>query len=230
MDVLLDKIPPFYYNVSLMSFTTRLFPALLLVILFGSVITPLHVQALTDLPAPLSPSYEQTMQVTLPPAQSIPAPIPTPTAFPSSSYPTNLSIPSINLSANVEIVGQESNGEMAVPSGKGSNVGWFKNGTIPGNRGSAVLDAHVFAAFSNLKDLQIGSDVYVTNAQNQTLHFVVSDMKTYALGALSPQTLFYQTDGRRLNLITCAGKLTPDHSTYDHRLVVFTTFVGIVNS
>lgn len=138
-----------------------------------------------------------------------------------SAYPFALAIPSINLSSPVQLMGLTNNGEMAVPSGKTKNVGWYEYGTIPGNMGSAVLDAHVFAAFSNLKKLKVGSDIYVTAQDGSRLHFVVSKTKTYALADVPREDLFNRNDGRYLNLITCAGKLTPDHSTYDHRLIVY---------
>lgn len=146
------------------------------------------------------------------------------------SAPVRVIIPKIALNSKVKALGKDEDGNMAVPSGKTTDVGWYKYGTLPGNVGSAVLDAHVFAAFGNLKNLEPGDDIYVLNSQNQKLHFVVSAAKTYKLGELSSATLFGQigqNDTPHLNLITCAGKLTADRTTYDHRLVVFTTLVGV---
>jgi sortase A len=115
---------------------------------------------------------------------------------------------------------------MDVPSGSTKNVGWYKYGTAPGDTGSAVLDAHVFAAFSNLHALRVGSDIYVTTANNNTLHFVVQETRLYKLGEVPATVLFNRSDTQRLNLITCAGKLTANHSTYDHRLVVYAVLVN----
>ncbi len=140
--------------------------------------------------------------------------------------PVRVSIPSISLNSPVVGVGQNEKGEMDVPGGKTNNVGWYKYGTVPGNPGSAVLDAHVFAAFSELKYVKKGSDIYVTTADGMKLHFVVSHVQTYALSDLSPETLFAPSGERLLNLITCAGSPTADGSTYTHRLVVYTKFVG----
>jgi hypothetical protein len=50
--------------------------------------------------------------------------------------------------------------------------------------------------------------------------------QTYALADLSPATPLSPKRRAHLNLITCAGNLTPDHSTYDHRLVLFATLVN----
>ena len=147
-------------------------------------------------------------------------------ALSALSSPARLVIPSLGMDAPIEGVGLNAKGQMAVPSGSSNNVGWYKYGTIPGQVGSAVLDAHVFAAFSKLKNVQPGADVYVITADQRTLHFVVGSKKTFALSHLSSNQLFRPTPSRDLNLITCAGSLTADHSTYDHRLIVYTTLVG----
>ena len=141
--------------------------------------------------------------------------------------PARLIIPSISLNVRIQGVGVNAQGAMAVPSGASKLVGWYKNGVVPGQTGSAVIDAHVFAAFSKLKYLKPGADVYVITTDGTRLHFVVSKAKTFALATLSPQQqLFRSTLSADLNLITCAGSLTSDHSTYDHRLIVYTTLVG----
>jgi LPXTG-site transpeptidase (sortase) family protein len=120
-------------------------------------------------------------------------------------------------------MGTDQTGALEVPDGDTNNVGWYKRGTIPGNVGSAVFDAHVYAAFENLDDLEEGDKIYVITDKNELLRFSVEDAKTFKLSSLSSKTLFGNQGERGLNLITCAGKLTKDKSTYDHRLVVFTT-------
>lgn len=113
-----------------------------------------------------------------------------------------------------------------MPNGSTSDIGWFSGGVIPGTVGTAVMDAHVFAGFSMLRVLKVGDDIYVTDANGQQVHFVVMATKTYALSELTPDMLFEETTGRHLNLITCAGSLTPDHTTYDHRLIVYAELAG----
>jgi len=140
--------------------------------------------------------------------------------------PLRLSIPAASIDAPVQAVGVNNKGEMAVPSGATNNVGWYKYGAVPGEHGTAVIDAHVFAAFQNLDQVKPGTDIYVTTENNERLHFVVSKVATYKLSELTSSMLFTRGSGRNLNLITCAGELTPDHSTYDHRLIVYTTLVS----
>lgn len=134
--------------------------------------------------------------------------------------PVNVSIPSIGLNDAVQKMGILKNGELAVPSGNTQNVGWYAAGTVPGQVGSAVFDAHVFAALKNLRNVSVGDSIYVTDADGTVLRFVVETTKVFKLGDLSANYLFNRADARRLTLITCAGQLTPDHSTYTERLVV----------
>ncbi len=142
-----------------------------------------------------------------------------------SDRPAFLVIPSLGQANPIVPVGINSKNEMDVPSGTTNNVGWYKFGTLPGDIGSAVLDAHVFAAFSKLKDVSVGADVYVVMESGRLVHFVIEEATTYRLEDLSPETLFFQNDAARLHLITCAGSLKSDGSTYSHRLVLFAKLV-----
>ncbi len=142
--------------------------------------------------------------------------------------PARLSIPAIGLEEQIIPLGVNEKGEMDVPSGDTSDIGWFKEGPRPGQRGSAVLDAHVFAAFSELDQLRVGDSVYVITESGAKLKFEVVQATVYKLSEISPDLLFNRNDAKRLNLITCAGQATADGSTYTHRLIVYTKFVGEV--
>lgn len=140
--------------------------------------------------------------------------------------PVHITIPSIGLDSPIVDVGINKKGEIDVPSGKTNNVGWYKYGVIPGNRGTAILDAHVFAALKNLKEVQPGADIYIETEDGELFHFVVAKKQTYVLAGLTSATLFTGLSDNAMNIITCAGSLTPDRSTYDHRLIVYTTLVN----
>jgi len=140
-------------------------------------------------------------------------------------WPSRLIIPSISLNADVEALGVNDKGEMDVPSVE-NTAGWYKYGTLPGNVGSAVMDAHVYMAFKNLHKVSLGDDIFVQKADGSKLHFVVSEIKVYPLAETPAELLFNRADSRRLNLITCAGTWTADRSTYTHRLIVFAELKG----
>jgi LPXTG-site transpeptidase (sortase) family protein len=139
--------------------------------------------------------------------------------------PAQLSISSIGLTSPIVPVGVNAKGEMDVPSGKTNQVGWYKSGTTPGYVGSAVLDAHVFAAFKNLDQVQTGDDVYVTTQGGQQLHFKVYETKTDSIADVPLDRLFNAADGEYLNLITCAGAWSPELDTYTERFVVYAKLV-----
>jgi LPXTG-site transpeptidase (sortase) family protein len=136
------------------------------------------------------------------------------------STPARLNIPSIQLDSPIQPMGLDKYGRMDVPTNR-KTTGWYSKGTIPGNKGSAVLDAHVFAAFKNLHKLKVGDEIFVTDKENAQRKFVVQETKYYSLDKLSPEELFNKKDARRLTLITCAGKKTGDERGYDERLVVY---------
>ncbi len=142
------------------------------------------------------------------------------------SYPMRVIIPSINLNDPIEPMGLNNLGELDVPDGKTSNIGWWKDGPVPGEIGSAVFDAHVYAAFKNLKYVKVGDDIHVQTADGRTLQFVVTDTRVFSLAEITSEILFGDHGERRLNLVTCAGTFMRDRGTYDHRLVVFAKLVS----
>lgn len=140
--------------------------------------------------------------------------------------PVLVSIPSIKLNAPVVEVGLNSKGEMDVPSGDTNDVGWYKHGTTPGNEGSAVLDAHVYAALKDLRYAKVGDSVYVKDAAGVTRQFVIRSSMVYELASVPRELLFNRSGGTYLNIITCAGKFVPAMDTYDHRLIVYAELVN----
>ncbi|MBX4192360.1 class F sortase [Candidatus Parcubacteria bacterium] len=145
---------------------------------------------------------------------NIPLVVEVPTA--KAQEPLSLKIPAIALDAPIVEVGTNEKGEMDVPDGATGAVGWYKYGTAPGEKGSAVLDAHVYAAFKKLKNLQTGDSLSVGGK-----HFVVTDSIVYRLQDLPMDFIFTRNDGVYLNLITCEGSFDNSRSTYDKRRVVY---------
>ncbi|MES2203325.1 MAG: class F sortase [Patescibacteria group bacterium] len=158
---------------------------------------------------------------------AVPAPEPQPQLQPKtiSGVPVHLSVPMAHIESPVVKVGLNDKGEMDVPSGDTNNVGWYSPGTEPGNVGSAVLDAHVFAALKNLHMVGAGDDIYIDTATGSRLHFRVDAVAVYQLADVPDTILFNRADQPRLNLITCAGTFTPSLHTYDQRLVVYAVLV-----
>ena len=148
-----------------------------------------------------------------------------PTA-PQENFVPHLLIPSIDLNDPIIPMGLNSKGEMDVPDGNTKNVGWYKDGTKPGQIGTAVFDAHIFAAFPRLHEVRVGDSIYVTQKNAAPLHFIVTETEEYALSDLTSTMLFGSDGTARLNLITCAGTFQQSINTYDHRTVVYSKLVN----
>jgi LPXTG-site transpeptidase (sortase) family protein len=147
------------------------------------------------------------------------------------AYPKRLQIPALSIDANVQYVGINGKGNMGVPNNF-TDVAWYKDGTVPGQLGSAVIDGHVDnglgldGVFKHLSDIKIGDDIYVETADQQNvMHFVVDDIELYPYKDVPTDLVFNQTDAARLNLVTCDGAWVKGDKTYDHRLVVYAKLV-----
>jgi len=121
------------------------------------------------------------------------------------------------------------NGDLETPvENRWYNVGWYRSGTIPGERGSAVIDGHLDrpggspAVFWNLRKVHVGDAVMVIDAQGKTTRFHVTRVAFYEPQAAPLQEIFGNDDGTYLNLITCAGDWIPSEHQTTLRLVVYT--------
>ncbi len=144
---------------------------------------------------------------------------------PALRYPVRLSIPSLGINAKVQRVGITKKGNMAAPSNF-ADVGWYKYGTIPGGRGSAVIAGHVDnglalpGVFKNLENIKNGDDIYITTTQkNNPIHFVVKNIAIYSFDSPTGN-IFNNKDGSLIQLVTCTGTWVPQYGTHDKRLVV----------
>ncbi|MDB5258959.1 MAG: class sortase [Candidatus Taylorbacteria bacterium] len=155
---------------------------------------------------------------------------PAPEQIPASNLPiekpSRLSIPSLNIDANVQHVGIGKSGNMAVPNNF-TDVGWYRYGTIPGQPGSAVMDGHVdnglalAGVFKYLRTIKKGSEIYVITEKGSRIRFLVTDIAAYDYTDKSvDKKVFSGSGGSLLYLITCTGDWVPGNKTYDHRLIV----------
>lgn len=143
----------------------------------------------------------------------------------SPGLPVHLAIPKINVNASIQQVGVTPKGEMDVPN-NAIDVGWFKLGPRPGEKGSAVIDGHFdnvngeAAVFFNLYKLKKGDKVYVQDGKGTSVVFAVRESRLYDPGLAGE--VFNSSDSAHLNLITCDGVWDGVKKNYTKRLVVFT--------
>ncbi|MDG5471724.1 class F sortase [Jeotgalibacillus sp. ET6] len=143
--------------------------------------------------------------------------------------PVNVSIPSLEIEADIIQVGIEEDGAMEVPENV-NEVGWFEPGTKPGGVGNSVLAGHVDsyegpAIFFELRNLTEGDEIIVTGEEGEPLTFVVTSMESYPADGAPLQEIFGPSDSRNLNLITCTGPFDRESGQYPDRLVVYTELV-----
>jgi LPXTG-site transpeptidase (sortase) family protein len=149
----------------------------------------------------------------------------TPVVPTADDYPIRLIIPSIDVDTKVQRVGIAKSGNMSPPNNF-TDVGWYKYGTVPGYKGSAVMAGHVDNAlalagvFKHLDEVEKGDEVQVRTEGGKTLRFVVVSVNTYNYRNVPTEVIFNQNDKARLRLITCGGKWVQSDKSYDTRVVV----------
>ncbi len=140
--------------------------------------------------------------------------------------PVKLEIPSISITSNVEYVGLDEKKNMDVPK-DAKNVGWYNLGAKPGEIGSAVMAGHLDdpkgapAVFWDLKKLQKGDEIKVTDKNGKELVFIVTRIETYPFDKFPLQEVFADTSGKYLNLITCEGEFDKATKNYSERTVAY---------
>lgn len=148
---------------------------------------------------------------------------------PKGIDPSVISIPTIDVRAEIEDVGILENGQMGVPD-DGDTVGWFHRGPKPGGSGNAVMAGHVDdrsgpAIFYELDQLDLGDRIYIEDENGNELEFEVTRMEVYPYDDAPMDLIFGATATQRLNLITCTGEFDTNAGTHRERLVVFTELV-----
>lgn len=140
--------------------------------------------------------------------------------------PGKLLIPAINIKADIEEVGLDSQGRMDIPS-TDFTVGWFSKGYKPGEKGNAVIDGHLDQAngapaiFWNLSKLKSGDKIIITDNNGKEFSFIVKGLKNYPYNAFPLTEVFGSSGKAGLNLITCEGTWDSSNKNYSHRTVVF---------
>jgi sortase (surface protein transpeptidase) len=139
--------------------------------------------------------------------------------------PVNLQAPDIGLNANVEAVGKDKQGSMDVPKDI-NDVGWYKLGPAPGQKGNVVIDGHYDsktgpAVFTYLSSLAPGNKIIVTDEHGKQYTYVVRSKEVYSDADFPLTKVFGKTNESWLNLITCTGVYDKQAKNYNKRVVVY---------
>ncbi|MHA6621197.1 sortase domain-containing protein [Pseudonocardia sp. DLS-67] len=156
--------------------------------------------------------------------------------------PVSVSIPKLAAESELMRLGRDAEGALQVPPVEHPEVaGWFAGDdldedgdeTKPGQRGSAVIAAHVDGLspsgesgypglFAHLGTLVPGDAVLVEQQGGTTLRFVVESVESFSKAAFPGQRVYLADDGIRLNLVTCGGAFDEASGHYVDNIVAFT--------
>ena len=146
---------------------------------------------------------------------------------PRVGQPVRLKIPTINVDAAVEDVGQTPDGAMDVPKDF-NDTAWYDLGARPGEQGNAVVAGHVDsttgkAVFWDLRKLVSGDQIIVVGDDGVERQFVVTASEAYTRDAVPLDRVFGPTTETHLNLITCDATSAFDRTRkeYAGNLVIY---------
>lgn len=137
--------------------------------------------------------------------------------------PTRITIPTLDVKANIEVVGKDKQGRMDVPK-QTDQVAWYKYGAKAGQTGNVVLAGHLDdqegpAVFYDLAKLKKGQRIEVTGKAGQQVAYVVTNVMSYPVDEAPVGSIFGATVMNKLTLISCIGTFS-ESKGYDQRLVV----------
>ena len=148
----------------------------------------------------------------------------------AAAPPVRVRIPAIEVDSALIGLGLAADGTLQVPA-DGSVAGWFTGAPTPGERGPAVIAAHVDwnhapGVFFRLRDLEPGDDVSVDRADGTTARFVVLGVEQYPKDAFPTERVYGDVDHAGLRLITCGGSFDRAARSYRDNVVVYAGLVG----
>ncbi|MGW0337249.1 sortase domain-containing protein [Streptomyces sp. NPDC003011] len=125
-----------------------------------------------------------------------------------ASEPVRITAKHIGLTAPVDAVGTAKDGSVALPADP-DRAGWYTGSATPGERGNAILAAHLDstsgpAAFYSLGALRKGDRITVEREDGRDAHFTVTAMHVYAKSSVPSETVYGPTAHPQLTLLTCA--------------------------
>ncbi|MBB1262489.1 class F sortase [Streptomyces alkaliterrae] len=128
-----------------------------------------------------------------------------------ASAPTRIRIPVIEVDAPITGLGLDTDGSLEPPPEDDPNlVGWYRDGTAPGVRGTAIFAGHVDRAegpsvFYGLGALRKGNRVEVARRDGRTAVFTVYAIEVYGRDDFPDQRVYGSTGRPEIRLITCGG-------------------------
>ncbi len=136
-----------------------------------------------------------------------------------------LEIPSIDVAAHAVELGLNRDRSLEVPKDY-DEVGLWKRGAEPGERGPAVIAGHVDsksapAVFYRLRRLRRGARVRWEGESGVTERFVVTRIEEHPKAEFPTAKVYKDTRRAELRLITCSGPADASRRRSRNNLIVF---------
>lgn len=156
----------------------------------------------------------------------------TPSVFKKVAQPLYLSPKKLTYkekTLEVEEIGVEEGGTLGVPA-SWHTVGWYKDGAKAGEEGNVIIDGHYDTntgapgAFWELKNLQVGDKVSLTDSLGRGFDYLVKEKSSISITDPERAQVFESSKARQLTLITCGGVWDYASGTYNKRLVIKAEF------
>lgn len=143
--------------------------------------------------------------------------------------PERVAIPAIDVDAALVPVGLKQDGAVQTPDF--GLAGWYEPGPRPGDKGPAVLLAHVDSkangpdVFNRLHELTAGARISV-RYHDATVTFAVTKTEQVRKSALPTKRIWGATKRPVLRLITCGGEFDPAARSYLDNVIVYADLLG----
>ncbi len=144
-----------------------------------------------------------------------------------AAAPVAVTVPSAGIAAPVIPLGLQRNGKIEVPENI-AEAGWWKRGPEPGERGAAMITAHVNGdgrdgAFANLASVGEGDVIRVRRRDRTTVAFEVDRTERVPKGSFPTKRVYGKTRLPTLRLVTCGGTFDSTTGHYKDNVIVYAT-------
>ena len=144
-----------------------------------------------------------------------------------AANPVSVSVSSAGISAPTIALGLKSNGKIEVPKDF-SQAGWREGGPEPGERGAAMITAHVDSrtgpgAFLKLDEVSRGDEIDVRREDGTTVTFVTERTEQVPKTSFPTERVYGDTRLPTLRLVTCGGSFDSGSGHYRDNVIVYAT-------
>ena len=153
------------------------------------------------------------------------------------SAPVEVAIPAICVRASVIALGENPDGTARVPPlSEPQLTSWFDDGPAPGETGPAALYGHVDTAaagpavFFRLDKLVPGDTVDITRVDHRVAVFTVYRVAEYHKIVFPTMTVYGDTPGPELRLITCGGVYDAATGSYLDNIVAYARLTAVTST